>query len=206
MKKQVFRLLALLLITVMSSSLVGCEINGGTDDIPSGDTPSLDYGIWYYISSDLCTDKECGRAVMGQEIPITVRLYQDSRYSENIKMTVLESEYYEIVGKTEFNVLDHEYNENGYVDIAFMVKIIKETQPKEQESPTVRGIGLRFTCLCGEEDCGRFEYVSLGHYFETTKAFGFVANSNGVFLSDNHDIEGFNEYILYLVSQGKPVD
>lgn len=203
MKKQIFRLLALLLITVMSVSLAACEIDD-KDDNPPSVGPSPSYGIIYHISSDLCTDKECGRAVIGQEIPITVRFFQNSVHPNNVRVTVLESEYYEIVGQTEFNILDYNPDENGYIDIVFTVKIIKETQPKEQEYPTVRGIGLRFTCLCEEEDCGRFREVSAqDHYYDATMAFGFVAYSDKVFLSYNHSMQGFNEYILYSEAKGE---
>ncbi len=191
MKKQIFKFISLLLATIMLVSLVGCEINDKEDYAPSGDCPSPDYGIVY--SAILGSSySSFGCADYGSEIPMTIILNKHP----NVMITILESEYYEIIGPSEFNTNDYTFDEdNKQLNIDFKVKITKE-------SDGVKAVKIRFTCLCGEEDCGRFKWVSYGHYYDDTFNFGFIANEKGVFLANNHgNIEGYNEYNLWQFSK-----
>ncbi len=198
--KKGFNFLLLLFVIGISLALIG-DLVYTYGDFEEPYKPSwgepLSFGIYYKISSDLCTDTKCGFTSMGQEIPITVQFYKTVMYDNNIKMTVLESEYYEIVGQSEFNFLDYEYDETGCTEVVFTVKITKLTLEEDGKTYGVRGIGLRFYCLCDEEKCKRFIYAYPNHYYEDLNAFGFVSKWDGVYLSYNHDIEGYSKDALY---------
>ena len=197
--KKGFNFLLLLFVIGISLALISDLVytygDFGEPYNPSWGEPS--FGIYYKISSDLCTDTKCGFTSMEQEIPITVQLYKIEAGDLNIKMVVFESEYYEIVGQTEFNFLDDGFDETGCAEVVFKVKITKLTLEEDGKTYGVRGIGLRFYCLCEDEECDRFREVSTEHYYEDLNAFGFVSKWDGVYLSYNHDIKGYSKDALY---------
>ena len=181
MKKQIFRILTLLLAVAMSISLAGCDDTSPT--VP----PSVDYGIIYETLSSSSYDS-FGYADYGWEIPLTIRFLNED---PNVRINIMESEYYEIIGQSEFYTKDYDFDEeNKCLDIDFRIKITKE-------SNGIKAVEFRITCLCGEEDCGRFQYVSDGHYYDDVYNFGFIASEKGIFLANNHkNSELYDQYGL----------
>ncbi len=170
MKKQVFRLFALLLITVMSVSLAGCEINGGPDHTVY---PPQPFGVNYFAKADINIDYDYGIAEYGQEITLTLSFYEQ----ENVLVTVYETEFYDVIGDAEFNTNDYKIDEStGYLeDISFKIRI-------DKESDGLQTVKVRLSCLCGEENCRRFHLETPNHYYDI-KAFFFIADSQGIFFS-----------------------
>lgn len=190
MKNYRVKFLSLLLAVAMMLALAGCNTN---DAPPSGGDPAPDYGILYETRSSIASETTYGFAEYGYAIPLTIRFNSQPGVLINIQ----ESEYYEIIGQSEFNTNDYQPDEDGHVDINFTVKITKE-------SGSVRAVNFRITCLCGEEDCGRFSDVSDGHYYDDTMNFAFIADSQGIILATNHsNIDGFNGYLLKIASDSR---
>ena len=178
MKKRKFKILALTLTMVLALSMVGCS--NIFYYLGSPTSPLVpNYGISYETRSDICKKITFGYgfADYGEEIPLSIRF----TYQPNVRINILESEYYEIVGPSEFNTNDYQLNSDGYFDVDFSIKITKKTYPN------CGTVNFRITCLCGEENCGRFESVSPGnHYYDDTRNFGFLSDSKGIIFAPNH--------------------
>ena len=180
MKRYIFKLLSVLLTVVIMLSITGCNY----PLVPI----SPNYGIVYETRSFSSTERTFGYAFYNTEIPMTIRfLYEHP----NVKVEIMESDYYEIVGESEFNTNDYPFDEkNNRLDIDFKVKIT-------ERSDGVKAVIFRITCLCGDEDCGRFQGVSDGHYYVDKRNFGFNATGIGIFLANNHsNVAGYNQYNL----------
>ena len=177
MRRYVFKLISLLLTVIMMLSITGCN------DILVPVSPR--YGIVYETRSFSSTKRTFGYAFYNTEISMTIRFLNEH---PNVKVEIMESDYYEIVGESEFNTNDYPFDEkNNRLDIDFKVKIT-------EKSDGVQAVIFRITCLCGDEDCGRFQYVSDGHYYVDKNNFGFNATGIGIFLANNHsNVEGYNK-------------
>ncbi len=172
MKKQTFKMLALLFAAAMSLSLSACEINGGPHSYIPPESPQ-EFGVNYYAKADINIGYEYGIADYGQEITLTLSFYEQ----ENVLVTVYETEFYDVIGEAEFNTNDYNFNEDtGFLeDISFKIKI-------DKESDGLQTVKVRLSCLCGEENCGRFHQITPNHYYDV-QAFFFIADSQGIMFS-----------------------
>ena len=175
MKKRKFKILVLLLTVAMALSLFGCDYRLFPDETTY--PLVINDAISYETCSRICSYTTVGFIGYGEEIPLYIRF----KYQPNVRINILESEYYEIVGPSEFNTNDYQLNSDGYFDVDFSIKITKKTYPN------CGTVNFRITCLCGEENCGRFESVSPGnHYYDDTRNFGFLSDSKGIIFAPNH--------------------
>lgn len=167
MKKQGIILLSVMLVIAMLASFTGCDFL-----VPI--TPPEDkYSLCYDAKTDISTDYEYGNAEYGQEITLTLSFYEQ----ENVLVTVYETEFYDVIGDAEFNTNNYNRVESTGLreDISFKIRI-------DKESDGLQTVKVRLSCLCGEEDCGRFAKVSDAHYYDV-QAFFFIADSQGIMFS-----------------------
>lgn len=172
MKSNFIRLLSIILTIAISLSLSGCDFK---NDVTTPISPT--YYLKYETRSVVASRDVYGFIDYDEEIPLTVRFFDEQ---PNVLINVFESEHYEIVGGSAFNTNDFEFDENGYLDVTFKIKVTKE-------SDGVRFVKLRITCACGQDDCGR-RFVNFidQHYIDDTDNFAFIADSQGIILSKNH--------------------
>ena len=186
MKKRKFKILVLLLTVAMALSLFGCDYRLFPDETTY--PLVINDAISYETCSRICSYTTVGFIGYGEEIPLYIRF----KYQPNVRINILESEYYEILGPSEFNTNDYQLNSDGYFDVDFSVKITKKTYPNGNT------VNFRITCLCGEKDCGRFSRISNDyHSFVDSQNFAFISDSKGVILAKNHsNAVWFNFQIL----------
>lgn len=167
MKKQGNILLSIMLVVSMLVLFTGCIFSTPIT------RPKDKYSLCYDAKADISTAYEYGIAEYGQEITLTLSFYEQ----ENVLVTVFETEFYDVIGDAEFNTNDYKIDgSTGHLeDISFKIRI-------DKESDGLQTVKIRLSCLCGEENCGRFAEVSDGHYYDV-QAFFFIADSQEIMFS-----------------------